>query len=518
LSKKTNDNPHKAMPEIKVPETPKPSKFDMGGSPERGRERLSQLQDQVGRRWGTTTAMTLDILPNAEVKRLPFGILMLDWRTGNTLTGKPGGVPIGRLTRIWGRKSTLKSTLCLRLLKQAQRHCRHCKTVIVIDPETGVRDCACPKPRFWLTDETDYVWLPAKAALELSTGRLPEGAEMKNMKGIGRVPVLKCPPPPHLATKGKGDKEKKVPPREIVFAETWRNEPWRCLFLDGEHTIDRPWAKANGVDTSLCLVIGNLWAEQSLHDIEESVLTREYDIIFIDPTSVLEPKGNLEKPVEDAPIVAARANLMGRFYRRHLSAAFEGLTSRYSPTVVCTSQVTTHGIGWGQHAYLAPTDGNVWEHGLSLDIAMKESGYTFDKATGQVALHGEFEFEVTKNKCGGSPGSTGRIRFWLHPDGEHAVGDSDDLNTVMTEARRLGALDVDKVDGYITEGSGKNALVLYSKFIKNRMVPFSKVGDCEKYLRENETVYDDLRARVLAKLMSDRAVLNVAAAAPAAAQ
>ena len=69
--------------------------YDLGGSPERGRARLSQLQNVLGRRFGTSTALTLDAAPVARVMRLPFGILMLDWKTG--------GVVIGRLNRIQGR-------------------------------------------------------------------------------------------------------------------------------------------------------------------------------------------------------------------------------------------------------------------------------------------------------------------------------------------------------------------------------------------------------------------------------
>ncbi len=98
--------------------------YNLAGSSERGRARMSQLQDVIGRRFGSSTALTLDAAPVARVMRLPFGILMVDWKTGGSV--------IGRINRLQGRKSTLKSTLCLRLLVQAQNHCRHCKFSIVI--------------------------------------------------------------------------------------------------------------------------------------------------------------------------------------------------------------------------------------------------------------------------------------------------------------------------------------------------------------------------------------------------
>jgi RecA/RadA recombinase len=494
-----------AAPAVTTPEAPAiaappKSEHDLGGSSDRGRARLYELADKLGRTWGNRTAMPLSVAPVARLMRLPFGILMLDWRSG-------GGVAIGRWNRIWGRKSVLKTTLCLRLLRQAQRTCRHCKGPLVTDPETKTRDCRCPNPRYWLKDEDDYQWLPADAAIKLAYGQLPDGVTEVAIKGEGKFQSLKCAPPPHLCVTATGTK-KDVPARNIPFVETYRCEPMRCLYLDGENTITEEWARLNGVDTSLVLLIGSEWAEQSLSSIEESVLTREFDIVFIDSTSVLDPKSNIEKPITDSPVVAARANVMGRFVRKLHSAGFEGLTARYRPTVVCTSQVSMHGIGYGQHAHLAPTDGNALEHALTIDIRMHEEGYEFDKS-GQHAIYGKFGFEITKNKAGGgSPGATGSIKFWMRPDEDHDIGDSDDLVTVMTYARELGRkVERQDADRFIEETS--KGLVLTSKFVKGGAVPFSRVGDCARYLRENPTVYDDLRARVLAQLRADDANLIV---------
>jgi|CXWL01.1.fsa_nt_gi RecA/RadA recombinase len=502
-----------------APTPPVRSTFDLAGNVEQGRRRLMELSDSLGRRWGARTAMPLHVAPVAKIRRLPFGILMLDWRSG-------GGLAIGRWNRLWGKKSTLKSTLCLRALRSAQNHCRHCKCAIVTDPVSGARDCSCPNPRWWLKDEADYSWLPAEAALMLAHGSLPEGAKTVTIKGEGKFKALTCPPPAHIlaaraeaeAKEVQKDKRKKAgkkkhEPRDILFVEMFRCEPMRCLWLDSEQSIDEKWAQANGVDTSLVLLIGAEWAQQSLGSIEDAVLTREFDFVVIDSTSVLETKENIEKAATERPTVAARASVTGQFVRRLLSASFEGLTARYRPTILCTSQVSTHGIGYGQHAYLAPTDGNALEHALSLDVRMSEEGYAYNTANTK-AIHGQFGFEITKNKVGGSPGATGSIRFWLHPEADHPVGDSDDLATVMSYARALG-YKPDPADGYIAEGSGKALLTLYSKYITGQKTEFSRVGDCEDYLRKNVTVYGDLRDRVLARLRRDEANLEVAQQAPA---
>ena len=439
--------------------------------------------------------------------RLPFGILMLDWRTR-------GGLGLHRINRLVGPKSTLKSTLCLRALRSAQTHCRHCKFPLVVSPLTGDKDCRCPEKRFWLHDEGDYSWLPSKVAIALSYGHLPEGAAVKNVQGVGRVPVLKCDPPPHAYYSAvTGRKLQKAPKaREIPFVETFRNEPMRCLFLDGEKTIDEKWARDNGVDTSLVLLIGGKWAEQSLQTIEEATLTREFDFIVIDPTSVLEPKKELEKTYKDSPKVAARATIMARFVRRHLAAAFEeGLTARYAPTVLTTSQVTTKGIGnKSGHTWLDTTDGHAMNHAVSLDIHMREEGYDEKSVAQGGAIWGDFGFRVKKNKLGGSPGVTGTIRFWLKEQPGHPIGDSDDLDTVMRYAR-------DQSIGLIREGTGASKLTVFSPYLPDEGMPFRTVGGCTEFLRENHTVYADLRQRVLAALMERDENLVVGAGAEAAA-
>lgn len=854
------------------------SGYNLAGSPERGRARLGQLQNVLGRRFGSSTALTLDAAPVARVMRLPFGILMLDWKTG--------GVVIGRINRLQGRKSTLKSTLCLRVLVQAQNTCRHCKFPIVVNPMTGEVDCCCPNPRWWLADQDDYSWLVAKDAIAVSYGRLPDGVEWKRVKGLGdtKRPVLTCTPPPHAATNKDGSEKKIKPkPKDVLFEPMERCEPWRCIYLDSEmcmvdgsevfdpetgelnrvgdvvrgreavsvlsfgegthqrlescvvagwrdngvrptkrvmvangeyletthnhpwlvcrgpsqfewveaqhllpgdyicrprrcpspssashgavhddlarlvgyllgdgtlggktangairlchsqadvvgdvrtivesrgarlhtlpsgrqhdvvehahggdrktcgyrgelrawlsehgllgqtvrskhippslwrlmddralghvvagliatdgtvhkrrpsvgfsttsrvlayqyrwalrrlgvearlrvqqpkasahgvgytlyanglrnlrklavvapvvgpkgirlqkwaakknkkiprqsgfdyypgytlyangpeyinesdvhfdrvvriedageqhtwdmtvpphhnyvagdfvvhNTIDEAWARANGVDTSLVLLVGSRWAEQSLESLEEAVLSKEFDLLIIDSTSMLQPRGEVEKSLEANPKVAAKAALMGRWVMRHVANMMDaGLTSRYVPTILCTSQMTMHGLGSGIQPYLAPTDGNRFDHALSLDIRMTAKGYQMDTAN-EHAVYGRFDFEVKKNKAGGSIGAKASINFWVREVEGHAVGDSDDLATVMSYARELG-------DGYILEGRGKQLLTLFSRYVVDGSVAFSTVGDCTTFLQSNPTVYNDLRSRVLSRL------------------
>jgi RecA/RadA recombinase len=430
--------------------------------------------------------MPLAAAPIARVMTLPFGILMLDWRT-------KGGAVVNRVNRLWGRKSTFKTTLCLRLVRSAQRHCRHCKHVLVRRPNGGRVDCRCPNPRWRALNETeDFGWLSSAQVIQLSHGMAPEGAEIKNVQGHGRVMALRCPPPAHLP---------RAKARDIVLTETYRCEPMRSLYCDSEKTIDEAWARANGVDTENIELIGATWAEQNLASIEETTISKEFDLVVIDSTSMLEP--TTEKTLMENEKVAQKARLLGRFMARHIASSFDGgLTSRYAPTVITTSQVATKGIGGGSHAYLDATDGNKFEHGLSLDLKMFEAGYEFNEAK-QAAIYGKFGFEVRKSKIGASVGASGEIKFWLRSTPEHPTGDSDDLNTMLTYARSIG-------QGFALDGSGREKLKLFSPYFDGGEMAFSRIGDSVTFLREHEDVYDDLRRRVMDKLLASDADLRPA--------
>jgi RecA/RadA recombinase len=467
--------------------------YDLAGSPAAGEARIYQLSAELGRVWGTHTAMPMSMAPVVNIQRMPIGILEFDFRTG-------GGLVIGRTNRLKGKKDTLKSTMCLRALRAAQRTCRHCKFPIVMNPETGRKNCRCPAKRYWIAHEEDYAWLPAEAAIRLFHGMLPEGTEGAD----GDEPFLMCDPPPHLAGK-KGPGGKVMKRRPIAFKRMVRCEPMRCALVDTERTTDLQWALKNGVNPGLIESVGSKWAEQVLESVERIALTREFDFIVIDSTSMMETREMLEdRKVGDRGTPAAKQKLMGDFIKRIQSVqAEEGLAGRYAPTLLTTSHLTTKGIGYGQHVHLGATDGLTAEHGVAMDILMKADRFIFDAAK-QRAIYGQFTFTIDKNHCGGmgSTKTAGQIKFWLIDTPEHPVGDSNDLETVIAYARQFGP-------GFISEGKGAAKLILHSPHLSGERKPFASIIRCKEFLRTNEGVYDDLRERVLTKLIEDRANLQV---------
>jgi hypothetical protein len=140
-----------------------------------------------------------------------------------------------------------------------------------------------------------------------------------------------------------------------------------------------------------------------------------------------------------------------------------------------------------------------------MDIKMTADKFIFNDERTQ-ALYGQFTFRIDKNHCGGA-GSTrteGQIKFWLIETPDHPVGDSNDLATVMDYSRSFGA-------PFMQEGSGNAKLTLHSDMISKGQRAFSTVKGCKAYLREHPSVYDDLRQRVLEKLIADRTTLRVSA-------
>ena len=509
-----------AEPKPKKPKKPKLvmpdlSRFDQGGSPKLGHQRTQQISEKIGRSWGKTTAMPFELATSTEIKFLPWGLLMPDWLTR--------GLPIGYMTRIWGPSDAFKTTLCMRMVRQAQNFCRHCKTPLVRHPACGCKkegkncdikegnercvDCRCPTPRWWLLNPDDFGWLPTDVALKLSKGILPEGTKLVKADhpelGKCNLPALECAPPQiaHFKADGRTKVKKAPQPKQVIFTPAMRCEPWRIAYLETENKISQEWAVRNGVDLESVLLIGESWGEKSLEITEKAVKEREFDLIIIDSISMLESEVNLQKSYDERVVVASHANMIQRFVKRHIAACFEeGLTARYKPTVLMTSQARMGGIGgYKSHPHLIPTGGNALKHGIILDIRMKAAGYQYDP-TQTFAIRGDFEFKVIKNQAGGSPGVIGTVKFWVNeqdgPDG-HGVGDSDDLDTVLNYARGIGK-------GYAVDGTGKAKVTLYSDFIQGGSIGFPTIGMCKNFLRDHLTVYDDLRTRVLDRLRGQR--------------
>ncbi len=466
--------------------------LQLAGDATVGRNALTAIAANLNGQYGTDFMGTLDAVDYVHRKKLPFGIFTLDYAT-------QGGVPISHYTRLWGPKSTFKTTTCLRLLGQAQKVCRHCKDPIVeYTDENGelVKDCNCPNPRWSIKGNSLlYAWLSVKDARSIIRGCLPEKCKSSGKGKAKRYFVEgKCPEraKDYVTNAASGTEAK------IYFEETIRCEPMRTLYVDTDRTADISWVKANNVDPSLVMVLGAAWGEQAFDYLEQLLETGEIDLIVIDSLSGLTPKKLLETDPEKNEKIAASATFLKKLFKRfNMHRHKEGLSSRYVPTIVCTSQVSMHGIGGSIPPWMAPsgTDSNS-EHAFSLDIKMQAKSY--HKINETIADYADFGFLIKKNKVGGSPEAEGIVRFQLVETKDKKVGDCDDSKTVMNLARELLII-------YSGKGAA-NKLVFDSKFSVEGKYAFAKVGDCQQFLRENETIYMDLRSRVVTAMFDNAGV------------
>ena len=436
---------------------------DLKGSADRGRRRLQEIAEQANKKFGASVAMPLDQARVARVLKLPFGILELDWRTG-------GGVPMNRITRLWGKPSSLKSTTCLRLVRNAQAFCRHCKRPLV--EMVDGPNCNCPDPRWSLMDPLQFGLLDKESMVAIQYGELPPVCGETDEEQTG----VKLP----------GKDGKKV---LVEFCQTERCEPFRCLYIDTEGSIDEAWAKANGVDTSLLLLVGGNWAEQVLDLTDDLIMSNEVDLIILDSLDMLTPGETLQKALEQTPQVAAKAGVMTRAMQKWTSAINAGgLMNRYTPTTVIVSQVRAKHIGkpW---ATIGPSGGWAVEHGVTLDVRLSPDKYEYK---GEKALYGQFECFIAQCQVGGFPKSKGIFRFWLRPSKSRPVGDTEDKEMVLDHAVNHGFVE-----------KGKSKWTLKSRFLQGGGKTFKTAKALKAFLEERPTVYTDLRYRVLTHLIGE---------------
>ena len=246
------------------------SRYDMRGAPEHGVARVREIAHALGFRKGRHTAAVMGRASAYKIRKIPFGIFMLDWYTH-------GGLPVDRITRLYGPRNSCKTTLMLKVLAISQGYCRMCKCPIVADPETGDKNCACPSRRFKPSDTAVLEHLEQDEVVSVMAGNLPKAAK-----------------------KGKGDPYVEIKGRRFTFEETYRCTPLQAVFIETEHKLDEMWAARNGVNTDLVFIVGSDWAESTLDTVEALLYSGEVDLVLVDTVSMLVPKEKITKETQNS--------------------------------------------------------------------------------------------------------------------------------------------------------------------------------------------------------------------------
>lgn len=463
----------------KTTKSKKSPKLDQKGSPSRGDEHVFNMSERLNRQFGGGQIMPLSHAASTIFKKLPTGLLYVDRLL-------EGGWAFGRIHAIWGPKSAFKTTTMLRAIRNAQNYCRYCKTPIVRDPDGGA-DCQCPKPRYRIADPAYMHWLTLEQSKAINAGRLPDDAKKDN-KGhyvAGKKPAN---------SKVDSDKKKKKTTSPVYFEQTHRCEPCRIIYVDAEGTLDVKWVKKNGVNPAGVSLLGSSWAERTfdtldnaLAEYEDDGITPVVDIVVVDSMTQNTPRERLEKSHEDEPRMAINASKAKRAVEKWTHRIHEpGLSSQLAPTFFLVYQSSTR-MGTGFSYLGAAGMSSAMDHACMtiLRFDVKKWSKQNDWA--------EFLVTAEKNKGGGSAGKNAKVmvRFQVKEVDGKPIGDASDADILVKCA----------IEHSISVSESKGGYT-YQPPVGDELT-FKSIKAFSAYLRENPTVYDELRRATLAHLIDN---------------
>jgi len=247
-----------------------------------------------------------------------------------------GGIPLGRMTLVYGDAKGGKTTLLLRCLANAQRRCGNCNRVAVFGP-----------------GEID---LP-----DLKTG------EIKKIK-TQVIQSCKC-----------GN------PRDVI-----------CLWVDAEGVWLTDWAEKLGVWSEKVILMRPSYGEQGYDVMMSFAESGAIDIIVLDSLAQMTPADEVSGGMEEqTQALAARVN--NRFIRKIISLMNLGFQRNKQFTLWAVNQYREKvGVVFGSNKVLPGGKGQLFSS--SVDIEMTPATISLDD--GGESIMGLFRWRVTKNKMG----------------------------------------------------------------------------------------------------------------------
>lgn len=106
-----------------------------------------------------------------------------------------------------------------------------------------------------------------------------------------------------------------------------------CAWIDAEHSLDRKYAEACGVNVDDLIICQPDYGEQGLDVAEALIRSEQVAVVIVDSVAALTPRAELEGTMEDMQ-VGALARLMGKGLRK-----LAGATSKSNTALVFTNQI-----------------------------------------------------------------------------------------------------------------------------------------------------------------------------------
>ena len=311
-----------------------------------------------------------------------------------------GGLPIGRVTMVYGLQGSGKTMLLLRSLANAQRLCANCYGPgVFVDGEIEIPN--------------------------LKTGKI----ESVKTKVIESCPCGK--------------------PRDMIV-----------LWVDAENVWETSWSKRLGVWAEKVILVKPSYGEQAYDLISAFVLTKELDLIGIDSLAQLTPIDEYDAAMgEQFQGLAARMN--NKFLRKLIGGMCDAFTDGRPITLWMVNQYREKiGVMFGPSEVLPGGKGQ--QFATSLEIETRRGKVDIDKEAGE-ALIGNFAWTVKKNKVG-VPGGRGEYQICLAQTDLFDIGDLMEHESVIAKAVDLGFIERPSSSMYEMDGKkfrGKSQLVRY---------------------------------------------------------
>jgi recombination protein RecA len=351
---------------------------------------IVEFSKAANKRYGAGAIMSASHVRRVAIPRIPTGVWLLD-------KGLGGGLPVGRISQLYGWESSGKTTRAMRALAYAQRMCGNCHRpaelgpgeVITIDPNTGevemvesmvVTDCICGKPR------------------------------------------------------------------NIVGA-----------FIDQEGTWDSKWAAANGVFEERLLMSWPEFAEEAVDIVEGLILSDSADIIVLDSVAAMSPSVELEDSAANfSGHPGMHARIMGNALRKWNGAiqkknreAMQEDAEYHVPSIWLINQLREKiGVKFGNPE--TKPGGNAIKFFTSVEVRLSAHQYKTDDKLMET-YHVEMGFKVSKNKTAPAR-QAGKYKMAIMDHGEYVKGQIMDQKDVLFHAMRHGLVEKVSDRKYIFAG------------------------------------------------------------------
>lgn len=285
--------------------------------------------------------------------------------------------------------------------------------------------------------------------------------------------------PAHRITVFHGPKQTSKTTFALMIAGKFlRDNPgYKVVFVDFEHTFDWNLAKCYIEDIDRVIVIQPDYGEQGI-DITKAYVeqTKDVGMYIIDSLGGVVPTKETEAAAADFTQIGLQVKLVNRLLRILMPNISIAKKDGRPCHVIAINQVRSNMNRRGHMGspYSQPC-GRYLEHAASMDVRFYSGKY---KEMRKVPVLVEHEMMVEKNKMG-IPKRRGILKYWIAPVNGHQPGELNEVDVVLTYAKRVGVV---QRDGNKWKIGNKD---------------FSTLNELLETLNTNKKMYEKVKERTL---------------------